>query len=133
MSAAPGRTHKNARLTRRSRAELVRRVLIQKQTPTAVAKALGVCVSTVRKWVKRCQAEGEANLLDRSSRPNRVRQPTPPAIVVEIERLRRQHWTGKQIAAETKISPATVSRVLRRIGLNKLSALEPAEPVGTDE
>ncbi len=47
----------------------------------------------------------------------------------EIERLRRQRWTGKQIAAESGVSPATVSRVLRRLGLNKLSALEPAEPV----
>src|SRR5207253_2337414 len=34
-----------------------------------------------------------------------------------------------QIAAELGISPATVSRILRRLGLNKLSALEPAEPV----
>src|SRR5947208_4399161 len=48
---------------------------------------------------------------------------------VEIERLRRQRWTGKQIASETGVSPATVSRVLRRLGLNKLSALEPAEPI----
>ena len=43
--------------------------------------------------------------------------------------LRRQRWTGKQIAAEVGVSPATVSRVLRRLGLNRLSALEPAEPV----
>jgi transposase InsO family protein len=43
-------------------------------------------------------------------------------------RLRRQRWTGKQIAAEVSVSPATVSRVLRRLGLKKLSALEP-EPV----
>ena len=35
----------------------------------------------------------------------------------------------KQIAAATGVSPATVSRVLRRLGLNKLSALEPAEPI----
>jgi transposase InsO family protein len=69
-----------------------------------------------------------AGLQDRSSRPHRLRQPTPQAVVEEIERLRRQCWTGKQIAAETGISPATVSRVLRRLGLNKLSALEPAEP-----
>jgi hypothetical protein len=27
------------------------------------------------------------------------------------------------------VSSATVSRILRRLGLNKLSALEPAEPV----
>jgi transposase InsO family protein len=43
--------------------------------------------------------------------------------------LRRQRYTGKQIAAEVGISPATVSRILQRLGLNKLSALEPAEPV----
>jgi hypothetical protein len=43
--------------------------------------------------------------------------------------LRRQRWTGKQIAAETGVRPARVSRVLRRLGPNKLSALEPAEPV----
>ena len=35
----------------------------------------------------------------------------------------------QQIAAESGVSPVTVSRVLRRLGLNKLSALEPAEPV----
>ena len=44
-------------------------------------------------------------------------------MVEEVERLRRQRWTGKQIAAATGVSPATVSRVLRRLGLNKLSAL----------
>jgi len=43
--------------------------------------------------------------------------------------LRRQRYTGKQIAAELAIAPATVSRILRRLGLNRLSALEPAEPV----
>jgi transposase InsO family protein len=36
---------------------------------------------------------------------------------------------GKAIAAEVGVSPATVSRVLKRLGLNKLSALAPAEPV----
>jgi hypothetical protein len=83
-------------------------------------------VSELRKWVERYRREGLAGLQDRSSRPHRLRQPT---VVDEIERLRRQRWTGKQIAAETAVSPATVSRVLRRLGLNKLSALEPAEPI----
>src|SRR5207253_4344785 len=46
-----------------------------------------------------------------------------------VETLRRQRHTGKQIAVEVGISPATVSRILRRLGLNKLSALEPAEPI----
>src|SRR4029077_50041 len=52
----------------------------------------------------------------------------PPEIVRKIEGLRRERWTGKQIATQVGVSPATLSRVLRRLGLNKLSALE-LEPV----
>ncbi len=120
--------HKNARLTPRGRERIVRQVE-SRQAPQAVAEAAGVCPRTVRKWVDRYRREGSAELQDRSSRPHRFRQPTAQAVVDEIERLRRQRWTGKQIAAETGVSPATVSRVLRRLGLNKLSALEPAEPI----
>ena len=120
--------HKNARLTPLGREWIVRQV-DNGQTPEAVSEAAGVCPRTVRKWVERYRREGAAGLQDRSSRPHRLRRPTPQAVVEEIERLRRQRWTGKQIAAETGVSPATVSRVLRRLGLNKLSALEPAEPV----
>ena len=40
-----------------------------------------------------------------------------------------RRYTAKQIAAEVGVSPAAVSRILRRFGLNKLSALEPAEPI----
>jgi transposase len=104
--------HKNARLTPRGRERIVRQVE-SGQTPEAVAEAAGVCPRTVRKWLDR----GLAGLQDRSSRPHRLRQPTPQAIVEEIERLRRQRWTGKQIAAKAGVSPATVSRVLRRLGL----------------
>ena len=43
--------------------------------------------------------------------------------------LRRQRYTGAQIAAEVGVSAATVSRILRCLGLNRLSALNPAEPV----
>jgi transposase InsO family protein len=119
--------HKNARLTPRGRERIVRQVE-SGQTPKAVAEAAGVCPRTVRKWVDRYRREGSAGMRDRSSRPRRLRRPTPAATIKAIERLRRQRWTGKQIAAEAGVSPATVSRVLRRLGLNKLSALEP-EPV----
>jgi len=121
--------HKNARLTPLSRAELVRRVLQERQTPKVVATALGVCAKTVGKWVARYQAEGPEGLQDRSSRPHRLHRPTPAAIVNRIEALRRERRTGQQIAAEVGVSTATVSRVLCRLGLNSLKALEPAQPV----
>ena len=73
--------------------------------------------------------EGVAGLQDRCSRPHRLRRPTPQPVVEQVEALRRQRCTGKQIAAELGISPATVSRILKRLGLNRIAALEPAEPV----
>jgi transposase InsO family protein len=120
--------HKNARLTPLGRERVVREVR-SGQTPEAAARAAGVCPRTVRKWVARFKAEGIEGLRDRSSRPHRLRQLTPAAIVVRVEALRRQRWTGKQIAAELGISAATVSRILRRLGLNRIAALEPAEPI----
>jgi len=120
--------HKNARLTPFGRERIVSAVL-RGQRPEAVAIAAGVCPRTVRKWVARFEAEGVAGLQDRSSRPHRLNRPTPDAVIVHIEALRRQRWTGKQIAAETGVSPATVSRILKRLGLNRIAALEPAEPV----
>ena len=82
--------HKNARLTPHSRAELVRRVLIEGQAPMAVATAMGVTVKTVRKWVGRFAGAGSAGLIDRSSRPHRLYRPTPEEAAVRIERLRRR-------------------------------------------
>jgi transposase InsO family protein len=120
--------HKNARLTRHGR-ELIVRQIASGQTPEAASRAAGVCPRTARKWVARFKAEGIAGLKDRSSRPHHLRRPTPAAIVEKIEALRRQRFTGKQIAAEVGVSPATVSRILKRLGLNRIKALEPAEPV----
>jgi len=121
--------HKNARLTPHSRAELVRRVLALRQSPMSVATDMGVSRRTVAKWVARYRAEGEAGLADRSSRPHQVRRPTPPATVERIGVLRRQRWTGKRIASTLGISTATVSRVLRRLGISRIKDLEPAEPI----
>src|ERR1700710_2590054 len=93
------------------------------------ALAVGVCPRTARKWVDRYRCEGRKGLRDRSSRPHRLRSPTPQSVIDRIEALRRQRMTGKHIAKEVGVSPATVSRVLRRLGLDKLKVLEPAEPV----
>jgi len=121
--------HKNARLTPHSRAELVRRVLVEGQAAMAVATAMGVTLKTVHKWVARFTDGGAAGLIDRSSRPHRLHRPTADATAVRIEALRRRRWTGQQIAKETGVSPATVSRVLRRLGLSRIRDLEPAEPI----
>jgi transposase InsO family protein len=121
--------HKNARLTAHSRAELVRRVLDGGQPRKAVATAFGIDAKTVKKWVDRFRSEGLSGLADRSSRPKALRQPTPAATVEQIIALRRERWTGQQIAKETKVSPATVSRVLRQARLSRIRDLEPPEPV----
>jgi transposase InsO family protein len=121
--------HKNARLTVHSRAELVRRVLSEGQTASAVATAFGVTIKTVSKWVERFVAEGPAGLAERSSRPHRLNRPTPPQKVEQIIALRRQRFTGQQIARDVGVSPATVSRILKAAGLNRMRDLEPVEPV----
>lgn len=119
--------HQNARLTVHGRELIVKRVL-SGQAPKEVAVSAGVCPRTVRKWVRRFEAEGPVGLRDRSSRPRRLRAATPPEVVDRIARLRRQRWTGARIAAETGVSPATVSRILKTLGLSRLGALD-AEPV----
>ena len=95
--------HKNARLTVYGRERIVRQVM-SGQTPQAVALATGVCPRTIRKWLSRYRAEGLAGLQDRSSRPHRLRRPTSQQVVQKIEQLRRQRWTGKQIATEVGVS-----------------------------
>ena len=121
--------HKNARLTAHSRAGLVRRVLNEGWSPKAVATAFGVDGKTVAKWVGRYRSEGAAGLADRSSRPRTLRRPTPLETQERIIALRRQRWTGQQIAKETEVSPTTVSRILRRAKLSRIRDLEPPEPV----
>src|SRR4051812_41559412 len=80
-------------------------------------------------WVEGFRAGGVDGLRDRSSRPLSLPSRTGPATCAVIGALRRRRYTGKQIAAEVGVSPATVSLILQRLGVNKLSALEPAEPV----
>jgi transposase InsO family protein len=92
------------------------------------AEAAGVSDRTAAKWLARWRAEGEAGLLDRSSAPRRVPGRTPRLRVEAIEALRRLRMTGAEIAELLEMPLSTVSAVLRRIGLGKLSRLDPLEP-----
>jgi transposase InsO family protein len=120
--------HKNARTTPRSRAEIVRRVRERGERPAQVAAAVGVSERTVRKWLARHTADPDAGLADRSCRPRRTPTATPPVLVSWIEQLRRQRWTGAQIAEAVQVSASTVARYLRRCRLARLGQLEPAVP-----
>src|SRR6202158_6259037 len=121
-------THKNAPLTPKGREAMVRSVAAG-LSKAAAARQFNTTPKTVAKWVERFRAEGIDGLRDRSSRPLSLPSQTVPATCAAVEALRRQRYTGNQIAVEVGVSPATVSRILRRLGLNRLSALEPAEPV----
>jgi len=91
------------------------------------AQVCGCSPKTAAKWWRRFQAEGPEGLTDRSSRPGKLHRPTPTKTCERIIELRRQRLTGTHIAQKTGVSPATVSRVLRRAGLSRLRDLEPAE------
>lgn len=88
--------HKNARLTPLGRERMVK-MMLSGQTPEAAARAAGVCPRTSRKWLARYRAEGHTGLRDRSSKPQRLRNPTGNETAERIIALRRQRWTGKHI------------------------------------
>jgi transposase InsO family protein len=108
---------------------MVRSVVEGGLSKAAAARQFNVTAKTVAKWVKRFLIEGVEGLRDRSSRPHSLPGQTPPATCAMVEALRRQRNTGKQIAIEVGVSPATVSRILHRLGLNRLASLQPAEPI----
>jgi transposase InsO family protein len=120
--------HKNARLTPAGRALLARRVS-QGWTARAAADAAGVSLRTARKWIDRHRRGGERRHHDRSSAPRRCPRRTPEPQVVQIEQLRRQRMTGPAIARALGLARSTVGAILRRLGLGKLSALEPKPEV----
>ena len=122
-------SHKNALLTPRGREAMVRAVVDAGLSVAAAARQYRTTPKTVGKWVARFRTSGVEGLCDRSSRPLSSPSQTLPDTCAAIEALRRLRHTGKHIAAELGVSSATVSRVLRRLGLNTLKALEPAEPV----
>src|SRR6516164_8797002 len=84
-----------------------------------------VSVCTARKWARRYRSEGEAGLLDRSSRPHSSPNATPEQRVALIALLRRStRMTGAEIAEVLAMPITTVQGILTRIGLGKRSRLD---------
>lgn len=121
--------HSSARITRAGRALLVQRVTEEQWSVAEAAKAAGVSPRTVYKWLARFEAEGLQGLLDRSSRPKRSPTAISPGWQQLVLELRRSRMTGAAIAARLKIPRATVARVLKRHGLERLKKLDPPVPI----
>lgn len=120
--------HQNAALTLFGREQLVHRIL-SGETLKGAAAAFNVSPRTASKWLARFRQGGVAALQDRSSRPHRLRRPTPLLRQEEVIALRRQKLTGFHISQRTGLSRATVSRILRRAHLSRWRDLVPAPAV----
>jgi transposase InsO family protein len=125
--------HANARTCPNSRRLIVKRVDEEGWSLAAAAEAVGVSERTAAKWLARWRTEGEAGLVDRSSAPRLRPTQLPAERVRAIEALRRLRMTAAEIAECLSMALSTVSRWLRRIGLGKLSRLEPPEPANRHE
>jgi transposase InsO family protein len=121
--------HKNARLTPQGRLLLVERITEQGWTVAQAAQAAGLSTRQAYRWCARYRTGGMAALRDRSSAPRRCPHQTPAARTTTIEQLRRRRLTGPAIARQLGMPASTVGKVLRRIGLGRLSELEPKPPV----
>jgi transposase InsO family protein len=122
-------THKNARLTYLRRLEMVQDMVEAGLSATEAGLRQGVSAVTARKWHTRYLAGGGAALLDKSSRPARSPRAIDERVAATIVELRRKLYLQANIASYMGVSRATVSRVLKRAGLSRLSDLRPAEPV----
>jgi transposase InsO family protein len=123
----PVKLHGNARLTPGQRRLLCQRIDEERWTVADAAEAAGISERRAYEWLRRWR-EGDRVLEDRSSTPKRIANRTPVRVEAVIERLRRLRMTSTTIAAKLRMAVSTVGAVLLRIGLHRLSRLEPLEP-----
>jgi transposase len=90
-------------LTPKGREAMVRSVAAG-LSKVAAARRFNTTPKTVAKWVDRFRTGGVDGLRDRSSRPLSLPSQTAPATCAVVEALRRERYTGKQIATETGAS-----------------------------
>lgn len=118
-------SHRNARLTPHGRRLLVERV--HQGMPVAhVAKAMGVSRQCAHRWVKRFDTEGAAGLEDRSSRPHYSPRRTDDVVVARVLETRQLRREGPApLGAVLGLSARTISRILAREGVPRLSERDP--------
>jgi len=83
---------------------------------------MGVSRKCVRTWVTRFAVQGEAGLLDRSSRPRSSPTRTPVHVEEQVIQARQRLRCGPDgLCAATGVPARTISRVLARRGQPKLA------------
>jgi transposase InsO family protein len=118
-------SHRNARLTVHGRLLIVqRRQGGWKQAH--IAAAMGISRKCVKYWLDRYEAEGEAGLETRSSRPHSMPTKTAPEVEEKVLAARAEHRDGPDVLAPKVGVPArTISRILRRRGVPYLRECDP--------
>jgi transposase InsO family protein len=105
---------------------LVQRVRGLEMPVAHVASAMGISRQCAHRWVARYDAEGEAGLQDRSSRPRRMPTRTSPEVEARVVAARVEHRRGPDwLGPELGVPARTVSRILRRNGMPRLAVLDP--------
>jgi transposase InsO family protein len=119
------RLHRNAKTSPKMRQLLIDRVNRQGWTQAAAAAATGISVRTVAKWIQRAR-QGDTQLEDASSRPQRQPRRLDVARTTAILAQRQRRATAWEISQLVGVPRSTVTRVLQRAGLNRVSRLDPA-------
>jgi transposase InsO family protein len=91
-----------------------------------IAVAMGVSRKCVKTWIDRFDAEGEAGLADRSSRPHFSPSRTSTERERVVLQVRAAERVGRdEVAFQTGVPARTVSRILARHGVPRLAQLDP--------
>ncbi|MEX1280000.1 MAG: leucine zipper domain-containing protein, partial [Acidimicrobiia bacterium] len=117
--------HSRSKLTPAGRRLLVDRILVEGWPVAYAAEMAGVSRQTAHRWVTRFVAEGEAGLVDRSSRPRSCPRRVPPVVEAAIVADRMAERDGPHLmAGRLGVARSTIYAVLRRRGLSRLSTLD---------
>ena len=118
--------HKNARSCPASRVLILKRHAAG-ESIAAIAEAIGMSERRAWEWLARARQSPHEPLVDRSSRPKRIKTISEAERDAIIE-ARRKRWTCRRIAREVGRSVSTVARVLSRAGLSRLKNLDGPPP-----
>jgi len=112
--------HGNAPLTPEGRLRLCRRIE-SGWTVAAAAESVNISRQCAHKWWRRYRDDGDAGLVDRSSRPRSCPHQTPARVERRIVALRQSRQLGPaRLAGIVDVPASTAHRVLVRHGMNRL-------------